>query len=177
VQGDVSSRLRRFMRRLFELWMENGFQPKIREFEGLMGSIARWRPDSPVYGQETTPFKILTIDVNGNFSTFSPELLGHVTSYGPFVFGNVASDSIDDGRNSGRFRAASADIVRGIEQCRSTCEYFCLCGGGSPSNKYVENGTFDCAETRHCINTKKIIIDEALRVLEGRLGVVGCEPA
>jgi uncharacterized protein len=163
--------LRVFVRRLFELWLKNDKVPPIREFTRVLSAIDTWKPGLHSWGQETTPFRILNIDVHGNFSTFSPELLGHETSYGPFVFGNVMSDSIESCIRSKRYRAVQKDILRGVRRCKTSCEYFCLCGGGSPSNKYVEHGTFDCTETRHCINTTQVFIDEMFGVLESNLGL------
>ena len=53
--------------------------------------------------QEATPLAIISIDCDGNFSTFSPELLGLPGArYGGFALGNVARDD---------FRAQSGNVA------------------------------------------------------------------
>jgi radical SAM protein with 4Fe4S-binding SPASM domain len=90
------------------------------------------------------------------FSTFSPELLGlKSVAYGDFVMGNVRHDDLASIASSARFQRISRDVEDGIAQCRAECEYFGLCGGGSPSNKYFENGTFASTGTLHCTLSKK----------------------
>ena len=44
----------------------------------------------------------------------------------------------------------AADVAAGVARCRESCSYFGLCGGGAPSNKYFENGSFDSTETLFC---------------------------
>ena len=63
------------------------------------------------------------------------------------------------------------DVDEGIARCRRSCEYFPLCGGGSPSNKYFEAGSFRGTETLHCRLAKKVIADVTLERLEARLGL------
>jgi uncharacterized protein len=38
----------------------------------------------------------------------------------------------------------------GISRCKKTCRYFAVCGGGSPANKFYENGSFNSTETLKC---------------------------
>jgi uncharacterized protein len=61
----------------------------------------------------------------------------------------------------------------GIELCRSSCDYFQLCGGGAGSNKYWEHGTFACAETQACRYRIKLVADVVLAGLERSLGLAG----
>ena len=94
---------------------------------------------------------MINVDCLGNFSTFSPELLGQATEkYESFSFGNVRNDSFFDATSNPVFQRVVADIDAGNRKCAETCAYWKNCGGASPSNKYYENGTFDTAETQHC---------------------------
>jgi uncharacterized protein len=69
------------------------------------------------------------------------------------------------------FRQVSSQIAAGVELCRTTCDYWSFCGGGSPSNKYFEQGRFNVAETRACRVHKKATVDVLLRHLEQRTGL------
>lgn len=171
IGGEDEESLRAFVRTLFNRWVEHPSAPRIREFEGLLSSVKHWRPDDPVgpLRQEARPFSIVSVDVNGDFATFSPELLGASMPFGKFAFGNVLRDTIDGCWENPNFMSVLNEINTGIDRCRATCEYFSLCGGGTPSNKYFEHGSFACTETRHCVNSRKIIVDESFDILEGRL--------
>ena len=117
--------------------------------------------------QENKPWAIVNVDCDGNFSTYSPELLGlSGPRYGSFALGNVARDSLEDAIASERFRVLEADIARGVELCRQSCPYFAFCGGGAPANKYFENGTFASTETLFCRLHKQVCLDVTLERLE-----------
>ena len=61
------------------------------------------------------------------------------------------------------------DILKGINLCKESCDYFSVCGGGTPSNKYSENGTFISTETKHCILKFQKMFDVFLGNLETQL--------
>jgi uncharacterized protein len=128
--------------------------------------------------QEAAPLAILSIDCDGNFSTFSPELLGLPSArYGGFALGNVARDDFRAAAATPRFRAMAADIAAGVRRCRETCPYFPYCGGGAPANKYFENGSFDSTETLFCRLNHQAVLDVVLGGLERReLPVPASEP-
>ena len=65
-----------------------------------------------------------------------------------------------------KFKRMYREIAQGVQKCRDTCDYFDVCGGGSPSNKYYENGTFDSTETQFCIASRKVIAQEILSTNE-----------
>jgi uncharacterized protein len=103
------------------------------------------------HNSQVSPFGIVTIDWEGGLSTFSPELIGTpTTEFGNFVFGNVMNCTIAEMRQSALFSKVYADILSGVNLCRATCEYFGVCGGGAPSNKYFENGSMASGETIYC---------------------------
>ncbi len=69
--------------------------------------------------QENSPCAILSVDCEGNFTTYSPELLGLSSShYGDFAIGNVNTDTLESAINSDKFRNMSSDIARGLSKCR-----------------------------------------------------------
>jgi len=67
------------------------------------------------------------------------------------ILGNIGEvGSIDELLESDRARTIQAEIDRCIAMCRTECEYFGICGGGSPGNKFYEHGTFAATETLKC---------------------------
>ena len=166
-QPDVEARFRRFLGRFFDLVNQNDHPFRVREFDSVIAAVLHGGRDKPLRTQETQPFAIVSVDCDGNFCCFSPELLGLKSGrYGDFVFGNVCTDSLETGRTSPAFRALHADIVAGVEQCRRTCSYFEFCGGGAPVNKYCENGAFDSTETLFCRLNRKALVDVILDKLQ-----------
>jgi len=105
----------------------------------------------------STPLAIITVDVDGNYYTFSPEIAGLNNKV--FSIGNISTGGLKAALTGTVFREMSASVSSGIERCRSTCTYFTVCGGGSPSNKFAENGTFDCTTTQHCNMNVKVLAD------------------
>jgi len=168
----MKERFRRFFARFVDLAASADPPLAIREFDTSAGALVgvRYGPGSRT--QENKPWAIVNIDCDGNFSTYSPELLGlSGPRYGSFALGNIAKDSLDDVSASERFRILEDDIARGVESCRQNCRYFPFCGGGAPANKYFENGTFASTETLFCRLHKQVCLDVTLERLERQQGV------
>jgi uncharacterized protein len=165
--GEIFERYVRFMSRFFDLVNDGGFEIQMREFGSTIAAVLQAGRDDVPLSHETAPFGIISVDCDGNFSTFSPELLGLSSPhYGDFALGNVARDSFESAANSSKFLAMSGDIAAGIQRCQATCEYFRFCGGGAPVNKYFENGSFASTETMFCRLTRKAMVDVILEKLD-----------
>lgn len=165
--SEIAVRYARFLSRFFDLAAEADPPLVVREYSSAMDALRSGGRGGPAWSQETTPFAITSVDWEGNFSTYSPELLGLPDErYGGFMLGNVETDTFESAVGTDRFRAISADIASGIDQCRRTCSYFSFCGGGAPANKYFENGTFASSETMFCRLSKKAVLDVVLGKLE-----------
>jgi uncharacterized protein len=167
----------RFLARMLELSTLARGRPRIRELEEARQAILRGLPPVKIGGRaypgnsQVVPFDILSVDHAGNFSTFSPELLGQpAREHGDFVFGNVLTDPIASAFSDPRFLAVYAQINAGVERCRRECDYFELCGGGAPANKLYENGSFESAETSYCRSVVIAPIRIALADLERQFG-------
>jgi uncharacterized protein len=165
---DSADALRRCLVRLHELAVKEGIV--IREFDSLRRYIYSGR-----YGRvnvQSQPFGVVSVDVEGNYSIFSPELLTmRHPRYGQFTFGNIHREPFSSMLDSSHFRSVHTDIQAGTDRCRATCQYCGLCGGGAPSNKAFENGTFDSAETTYCRLAKKTVIDVVLPIIEKELEI------
>ena len=139
------------MSRFFDLVMEGTPRLQVREFGSMMACLLYAGPQRTVPAQEAAPFAIVSVDSEGNFSTFSPELLGLKSStYAGFAIGNVLRNTFEEAARSPRYLRMANDIAAGVSKCREQCAYFAFCGGGAPANKYFENGSFDSTETLFC---------------------------
>ncbi len=166
---DTDRRYRAFMRRFLELVDEHGGRPIVREADMAFGMIHNARPQGEMRDQQNAPWAIVSVGVDGGFTTFSPELIGvQSKDYGDFMLGNVLRDSFDDAMRSPRFVALDGDIEAGVAACRDSCPYFDACGGGAPANKYFENGSMRSTETLYCRLTKKALIDVCREFLAAR---------
>jgi uncharacterized protein len=169
LQGeDMPGRFRHFLARFLELALLADPPLEVREFEISAAALLHSRRSGPSRRtQENRPFGILNVDYEGNFSTYSPELLGlDSPSYGGFALGHVASDRLEDVLASEKFRRLEADIAHGVGLCHTSCRYFPFCGGGPPGNKYFENGTFVSTETLYCRMHMKACLDVTADWLE-----------
>lgn len=118
---------------------------------------------------QNLPWQILTVDVEGNLFTFSPELAG--LSYGKyktFSVGNVLIDPMVSLIRSQQAHKLEQDIAIGVQECKRSCAYFQICGGGAPVNKLYENTTFASSTTNACRNVVMTIFDAVLIDLERR---------
>jgi uncharacterized protein len=167
--GSTDSQIRTFFRQFLELMDKHGVQLEVREFMGALSGIAD--SNNVQYGNPLAhALRIVSIGVNGEISTFSPELLGYGSErHGEFVFGNVHHNELSDVLRNPNFERVNREIERGLERCRTTCDYFEICRGGAPANKLFENGTFDSTETLFCRLTKKAVIDVVLDRVERAL--------
>ena len=103
------------------------------------------------YNLANKPLRILNFDVEGNFSTFCPELVAATSQkYGDFVMGNIMREGLADLATNPVFQQVHREIEEGLALCEQTCPYWNYCGGGEPSSKFFEHGRFDVAETTTC---------------------------
>ncbi len=174
-QDDVEADFSRF---LTEFWRLSVNAPGrisfIREIDHAIQQVLRPR-DALTSNQLTEPFAVISMDVAGNISTFSPELLGLKSAeYGDFLIGNINTHRLVDMLAHPNLAKMRRDIDAGVELCRQHCQYFSVCGGGEPVNKLSENGSFVTTETTHCRLTRMRVTDIVLDAID-RLPV--SEPA
>ena len=164
---EMQERFRRFFARFMDLALAADPPLPVREFDTSAGALLGPRYSAGARTQENKAWAIVNVDHQGNFSTFSPELLGMSSPrHGSFAFGNVARDSLDSARTLERFQQLEQEISRGVDRCEQTCPYFAFCGGGPPANKFFETGSFDATETLFCRLHKQVCLDVTLSKLE-----------
>lgn len=170
------SRAETFFETLLSLRNSEAPHVFIRELDYFFDGFPQWRREFRT--MENAPAGIIGIAWNGDISTFSPEFIGvKHPSYGDFAVGNVATHSLDDVLSQPKFRTIYGQINSGIEKCKARCDYFRVCGGGQPSNKLYQNGTFDSAETQACRLRIKSVANVAIRFAERQRGLThlpGC---
>ena len=161
-----------FVARLLERSIDSG-SLRVRELALALQLIAqplptyRWNGQTWPENPQTLPFALISVAHNGDFSTFSPELLGQPSvEFGNFILGNVASGSYLDSARTERFERLWAAVVRGTRECERTCAHYGFCGGGAPANKLYENGDLASGETLYCRTMLKRPFDAVLARLE-----------
>ena len=170
--SDFADRFRTFLSRFWTLARESGRVRSIREIDDMLPRI--FRPESgdadeeaDVANVQAQPFGMLNVACDGSASSFSPELLGlKNAAYNDFIIGNVLTDLLEAMLNGAAMTAMARDIAAGVEICRKSCEYFSICGGGTPINKLSENSRFDSGETSFCRLAEKIPTDLVLAAFD-----------
>lgn len=125
--------------------------------------LVRWQGRASPNNAQLLPFAIVNVAWNGDFGTFSPELLGQPSAdFAGFVLGNVGRCGYLESSQGEPFQSLWAAVRRGTDACQRTCTHFDYCGGGAPVNKLYENGRLDSAETLYCRSMIKRPFDVAL---------------
>jgi uncharacterized protein len=156
---------RSFLSHFWDCNRRDGFPIHLREFDQVLGMIQG--EQRLLQNEMNRPYAILSVDAQGNFSTFDPELLSVETErYGLFNLGNIREVSLEAAASSSTFQRLLADMRSGMSRCLKTCDYYGFCGGGNGSNKYWEHGTLDASETCSCRFSSQIPVDVVLERLE-----------
>ena len=93
-KDDISARIRAFWQRFWELTASVKGELQVREFEDVSELILK--SSGRLKNQMSRPFAIVSVDYQGNFSTYSPELLTMKSDhYGDFILGNLVNDSLE----------------------------------------------------------------------------------
>lgn len=152
-----------FLRSIFILSLRDG-TVKFRELVRIVELIRHGKFEGR--NSEATPGHILSFSQSGNFSTYSPELLTmNLNQHGWIERGHVEKCSIEASLYDVCCSPLGMSIRNGVFKCRSECDYFPVCGGGSPSNKLAELGRADVTETAYCRYTQKLLLDVVLDLL------------
>jgi uncharacterized protein len=169
---------RSFLEELWQLVERDGRALRVREFDDIEGRILDHMPRR---NSQTDPFINLTVASNGDYSTFCPELLGtSFPDFPDFRLGNVHQDGFRASMRSPTFQRLWREIGQGVQACRDECAYFDVCGGGNPSNKIAENGSFTSTRTRNCasriMTTSNFVIGKIEERIEARRRAAGGSP-
>ena len=173
--GNISS-IRRFFECMADCQERCQHKISIREFDNaiaaITGNSSQGCSAPELRNDQTQSHAILTVAWDGSMTAFSPELIDAKSKdYGDFILGNILHDPIADIFSSPKFTRIANAIEEGCKRCAETCQYFSVCGGGAPSNKYFENGSFESTETMYCRSIVQIPTDIMLARAEVHLGI------
>lgn len=161
-------RYRNFLGEFFRLMISNPGVVSLRETERASNAILSPHCGNPS-NQQARPYGIVSVDCSGRASTFSPELLGQPQAeFEDFSFVELTRQKLTDIEHSASFQRMADEVAQGVRNCRISCPYFSLCGGGAPANKFYETGSFTATETLYCRLGTQIPIDIVLTELERR---------
>jgi len=141
---------------------------EISDIEKRLGSSPHTRINSSM------PLHFVTVDVDGGFSTYCPELHGTGYSDGTkHIFGNVRVNDFIDILGNPHFLGLYDEIMDGVRACARECDRFQICGSNQVGNKFFENGKFASTETLNCRTRIKAVADALeLEKLHGALAVI-----
>jgi uncharacterized protein len=163
------ARYRTFVGRFYELWQAHGRPFAVREFDDVL-NVVKYTHDGLVHFRtpdETLGLAILTVQKNGDLSTYSPEFAGGVSAeMENFVIGNVHTSDFDRLHESPAYQRIRQGVIAGIRNCASTCQWFMFCGGAYTSNKFFENGTLESTTTTSCRLHRQILSETVLTQLQ-----------
>lgn len=155
-QGLLRAKVEHFIGTILRVRDEKYPKIRLRETDWMLPSILS---GDAVENWLTRPMSYLTVLADGSVSTFCPELAGQVGEDRGFPVCRVMQE--DFASYAARLAAspASAAIQAGVDACRVSCEYFELCGGGCPSNKFFEANDFGATETLYCRIRNQYVAD------------------
>jgi uncharacterized protein len=165
-RSDLRQRFAAFLRRFWHGARASGKVTFVREIDQTVPRL--FRPEGMwTRNIQCEPLAMLNVDSHGNVSSFSPELLGMKSKdYDDFLLGNININSLAEIHAACLRSALYRDIRAGTGACETGCEYFSVCGGGSPVNKLFENGSFTSTETSFCTLTQKVPTDLILEAYD-----------
>jgi uncharacterized protein len=167
---DLVHQYQKFLVRIAELREQSELPVKVRELDNFTSRIKYGSGN--IYSLLNNPFSIFNFDCDGNFSTYCPELLtARSERFGSFALGNVNADTLESALKSEKFHALYQEVENGKERCLSECDFFEVCGGGNPSNKFSENGSFNSTETMNCKFTVQANCQAVLSFLEQKMQI------
>lgn len=152
-----------FFSDVFDVWIKHKEQLEIREFRDLISAFHKIKMDNNaiICQEDVVPGKVLSFDVDGNFTTFSPQMIVG-TNAQPEIFkiANIRDlGDLSELHTLPLHKNISKSVDDGMKMCRNECAYFSICGGGVPASKFYENGTFKSTETNECKFMKQLLSD------------------
>jgi len=155
-----------FLRRILSLAFSQEYPLRIREIERMAHVLVAGEPAD---NEQVRPWDVVSVATNGDVTSFSPDFMElRSPAHNDFCFGNILEKDFEDLVEDAFYRRAADEIRAGVELCRSTCRYFGVCGGGSPSNKMSENKSLVSAETLFCRLSVQATADALVEFLQER---------
>jgi uncharacterized protein len=127
-----------------------GAEIHVREPERILGLLASGQSNVG-QNEQTEPLACITVDWTGGVYTYSPEFTEHASGDLQHArIGHLGRQTMDEIIAGPELRRLSAEVAVGLAACQQTCQFWDVCGGGSPVNRMAEHGSLAVAETQFC---------------------------
>ena len=142
--------LRGFYSGLYQQVLRDANAIWIREIDGMQRAILVGDLQQTT-SQETVLGRLLTILSNGDVIAYSPGFASLAPEdRTPFILGNVAYKPLSQTVNHKVLDRLSNEVNRAVTSCRQRCDFFTVCGGGSPGHRWAEYRDLSRHETATC---------------------------
>lgn len=177
-------RYKAFLSRLLDLIASGNYKtPKIRNFASFYNRLFVPAAERPSYDARSmsAPFKTVSIEMNGDLTTFYAGLTldecgDQNNLYGDgrgLVIGNILESSLSEMAGSEKLKLMMHDFETSHSACESSCDYFDVCSGGYNLIKLRRHGSFGATETPECLVHVKAFADAVLEHMSGSLQAAG----
>ncbi|MEJ2646350.1 MAG: radical SAM protein [Gammaproteobacteria bacterium] len=176
-----AKRYDRFLRTLLDaIGKDKGNRfPTIRNFSAFYNRLFVDEHERPGYDARSMskPFKTLSIEANGDVTTFYAGLTVDECRdlqdlYGDgkgLVIGNILDESLEEMACSPKLARIAASFEESHRACEAGCDYFDLCSGGYNLIKYRRFSTFDATQTPECYVHVQTFADTLLSELNSNV--------
>lgn len=176
-----AARYRQFVLRLLALMERSDASsiPALRNFSGFFNRLLVPAGKRPAYDARamSRPFKTLSIEANGDVTTFYAgltldECRDVADLYGDgkgFVIGNIYAQDLAAIVRSAKLRQIREDFETSHRACERGCDHYQVCSGGYNLIKYRRFGTFDATATPECRVHVKTFADTLLAHMDRQI--------
>jgi len=165
--------LQDFMIQVYNLVIGHHEKLKIREFSDTISKLSSLR-NNPNYQSEpveTRDLEVLTVQKEGQISTYCPEFAGVLSvKYNNFVLSNIFEiNKLSELWRNTTFVSIKRDFDTRKNQCKRECKYYKICGSSYLSNGYSEHQSLLKTENATCIVRKKIMAKTILTQMKNSI--------
>ncbi|BAJ31697.1 hypothetical protein KSE_59270 [Kitasatospora setae KM-6054] len=133
--------------------------PPVRELDRLGSYLRMTRDGTRPQWEDARHDPIPTVTANGDVVLLSPELADTRTSaYDDFRAGNILRQPLAAILADAHRLRYVTEFLTGLDNCRTSCDFFDFCRGSQAGNRYFEHGTFTATETAYCRSTEQALV-------------------
>jgi uncharacterized protein len=163
----VEDAVEEFLFRFMQSVIREKLPIQIREAERILRLLVSGKTGVGA-NEQTEPLAAITVDWGGGVYTYSPEFTEHAVGDWRFLhLGNVRTHTLSEIVNGRQLQRLVREVSAGLAECAKTCNFWEICGGGSPVNRLAEHGSLAVAETQFC----RLTVQATARALERLLRV------
>ncbi len=169
----VDAAMEAFLLRFMQALTASGVEIHLREAERILGLLASGQSNAGL-NEQTEPLACITVDWTGGVYTFSPEFTEHATGALQHAqIGHLSRQTLPEILAGPELALLSRQVSEGLAACRQHCQFWDICGGGSPVNRVAEHGSLAIAETQFC----RLTVQATARALRRLLAYEAAPPS